>query len=459
MPPADESVRPTTDRIKETIFNILQWDVEGARVLDLFCGSGALGIECISRGAAEVVFVDKSRDSVDLTKRNLQGIEGNYRVVNADFLGVLRSGDTRFDIIFVDAPYMSGLGEVAVDAVFDCDRLAEGGVVVYEHSTELPYVPQRNDVVARTKRMGTVTVDFVRAKRVALVTGSFDPVTKGHEEVIKAALADFDEVVVACLVNPEKNYMFTPEERLRLVKAALADEPRAKAIFSEGTAVDVAKSVGASVIVRGVRGEGDLDYENAMAEYNRESARTAQKRRLPFSACLCYNRSTRDYEKQNTLRGTAEARCTMETIDMLINEIESEVLKAKKATFSPTDIVLNRQVMLDLITRFRASYPIVLKEAEQIKKERDDILAKAEAYANKTMDAAEQNARALMSETEVLKKATAEAQAMRAEAEENYRKMDYEARSLAFNILDSAEKSIKEGLNVINDRKRKLIED
>lgn len=149
----------------------------------------------------------------------------------------------------------------------------------------------------------------------------------------------------------------------------------------------------------------------------------------------------------------------METIDMLINEIESEVLKAKKATFSPTDIVLNRQVMLDLITRFRASYPIVLKEAEQIKKERDDILAKAEAYANKTMDTAEQNARALMSETEVLKKATAEAQAMRAEAEENYRKMDYEARSLAFNILDSAEKSIKEGLNVINDRKRKLIED
>lgn len=149
----------------------------------------------------------------------------------------------------------------------------------------------------------------------------------------------------------------------------------------------------------------------------------------------------------------------METIDMLINEIESEILKAKRATFSNTDIVLNRQVMLDLVTRFRASYPIVLKEAEQIKKERDDILAKAEAYANKTMDAAEQNARALMSETEVLKKATEEAEAMRAEAEENYRKMDYQARSLAFNILDSAEKTIKDGLNLISDRKRKLIEE
>ena len=148
----------------------------------------------------------------------------------------------------------------------------------------------------------------------------------------------------------------------------------------------------------------------------------------------------------------------METLDMLINEIESEVLKAKRATFSNTDIVINRQVMLDLVTRLRASYPIVLKEAEQIKKERDDILEKAEAYANKTMDAAEEKARAMMSDTEVLKKAAAEADAMRAEAEENYRKMDYQARSLAFNILDSAEKTIKDGLNTIADRKRKLIE-
>lgn len=148
----------------------------------------------------------------------------------------------------------------------------------------------------------------------------------------------------------------------------------------------------------------------------------------------------------------------METIDMLIGEIESEILKAKRATFSNTDIVINRQVMLDLVTRLRASYPIVLKEAEQIKKERDEILSKAENYANKTMDAAEEQARALMSETEVLKKATEEAEAMRAEAEENYRKTEYQARALAFNILDSAEKTIKDGLNTIADRKRKLIE-
>ncbi len=148
----------------------------------------------------------------------------------------------------------------------------------------------------------------------------------------------------------------------------------------------------------------------------------------------------------------------METIDMLINEIESEVLKAKKAAFSNTDIVINKAVMLDLISRFRASYPLVLREATQIKKDRDDIIKKSENYANETMDKAEEQAKQLMTETEVYKRAKAEAEAMQHEAEENYRKMDYDARSLAFNILDSAEKSLKDSLNVINGNKRKLVE-
>lgn len=148
----------------------------------------------------------------------------------------------------------------------------------------------------------------------------------------------------------------------------------------------------------------------------------------------------------------------METIDMLINEIESEVLKAKKAAFSNTDIVINKAVLLDLISRFRASYPLVLREATQIKKERDDIIAKAEAYANDTMDKAEAKAKQMMTETEVYNRAKTEAEQMQREAEENYHKMDYEARSLAFNILDGAEKSIRDGLGIINDRKRALVE-
>lgn len=268
-PPSDDSVRPTTDRIKETVFNILQWDVEGARVLDLFAGSGALGIECLSRGAAEVVFADKSPASVALIRQNLKGIEGSYRVLTADFTGVLRSGEDKFDLIFIDPPYKSGLGELAVDAAFDLGRVAEGGTVVYEHSSELPFKCAREDLKVRTKVMGSVTVEFIRKKTVGLVTGTFDPVTKGHMEVIEEALRLFDEVVVAVLVNPEKKCMFTPEERLALLNAALSGNTRIKTLYSEDYAVDVARRVGADKLVRGVRGEGDEAYENAMAEYNR----------------------------------------------------------------------------------------------------------------------------------------------------------------------------------------------
>lgn len=268
-PPSDDSVRPTTDRIKETVFNILQWDVEGARVLDLFAGSGALGIECLSRGAAEVVFADKSPASVALIRQNLKGIEGSYRVLTADFMGVLRSGEDKFDLIFIDPPYKSGLGELAVDAAFDLGRVAEGGTVVYEHSSELPFKCAREDVKVRTKVMGSVTVEFIRKKTTGLVTGTFDPVTKGHMEVIDEALRLFDEVVVAVLVNPEKQCMFTPEERLALLNAALSGNTRVKTLYSEDYAVDVARRVGADKLVRGVRGEGDEAYENAMAEYNR----------------------------------------------------------------------------------------------------------------------------------------------------------------------------------------------
>lgn len=149
----------------------------------------------------------------------------------------------------------------------------------------------------------------------------------------------------------------------------------------------------------------------------------------------------------------------MDTLDSLLNEIESEILRAKKATFSNTDIIVNRQTMLNLLTRMRASYPVVVREAEQIKKDRDEILAKAEAYANETMDKAEEKAKQMISETEIIRQATADAEAMRNEAEEAYRKMDYDSRSLAFNVLDSAEKTMRESMSRLNACKRKLIEE
>ena len=271
--PKDDRVRPTTTRIKETLFNVLQGYSQDAVVLDLFAGSGALGIECISRGAKEVVFVDNSKDSIELVRKNLQGIDGNFKVVNSDFSGVLRNAyvtGKKFDMIFVDPPYASGLGELALGLIFDLDLLADGGVVVFEHGAEKTYEVSDKRYKQRTKKMGTVVAEFISRKSVALMAGSFDPFTKGHEAVLDEALCEFDEVWVACLVNPDKKYTFNSAQRLALCECVCAQKKGAKAIYSEKYAVEVAREVGASVLIRGIRGDEDKAYEDDMAKFNRE---------------------------------------------------------------------------------------------------------------------------------------------------------------------------------------------
>lgn len=271
--PKDDRVRPTTTRIKETLFNVLQGYSQDAVALDLFAGSGALGIECISRGAKEVVFVDNNKDSIELVRKNLQGIDGNFKVVNSDFSGVLRNAyvtGKKFDMIFVDPPYASGLGELALGLIFDLDLLADGGVVVFEHGAEKTYEVSDKRYKQRTKKMGTVVAEFISRKSVALMAGSFDPFTKGHEAVLDEALCEFDEVWVACLVNPDKKYTFNSAQRLALCECVCAQKKGAKAIYSEKYAVEVAEEVGASVLIRGIRGDEDKAYEDDMAKFNRE---------------------------------------------------------------------------------------------------------------------------------------------------------------------------------------------
>ncbi len=267
LSPSDDRVRPTTDRIKETVFNVLQFRVEGATVLDLFSGSGALGIECLSRGAKEVVFVDKSTDSVALTKANLKGIDGNYRVVCSDFLGALNSLNEKFDIIFLDPPYDTNLGEIAIDVIVKRDMLTDDGVIYFEHSKTKNYVPPAG-YKTRTKPMGYTVSEFISHKTVALMTGSFDPITKGHIALLEYGLSRYDEVVVACLVNPDKEYLFSPEERVNIIKSATEGMVNVKTLYSEKTAVEVAKEVGATVFLRGIRDENDARYEDEMREYN-----------------------------------------------------------------------------------------------------------------------------------------------------------------------------------------------
>ncbi len=138
--PEDMKVRPTTDQVKEAMFNIVQFDVEGRRVLDLFAGTGQLGIEALSRGARECVFVDESRQSVALVRENLKRSElPGGKVLQAESLHYLGQGG-KFDLIFLDPPYDLDLAEKALRRIMEFDILTEGGIIICEtrRETQLP---------------------------------------------------------------------------------------------------------------------------------------------------------------------------------------------------------------------------------------------------------------------------------------------------------------------------------
>lgn len=134
--------RPTTDRVKESMFNILQFDVEDSRVLDLFAGTGQLGIEALSRGAASAVFVEQRRDAVALIRENLKltGLSERARVVNGEALSYLASAGEKFDLIFLDPPYAAKLWKPVLEAVSRFDILSDHGIMICEspQDEELP---------------------------------------------------------------------------------------------------------------------------------------------------------------------------------------------------------------------------------------------------------------------------------------------------------------------------------
>ena len=133
--PENYDIRPTTDNVKESVFNIIQFDIEGRRVLDLFAGTGQLGIECLSRGAAEAVFIDENTAAVKIVKENLKTCGFTAAVLQQDALSYLRHCG-RFDLIFVDPPYDSGLYESVLETINSVDILSDGGIILCESRWE-----------------------------------------------------------------------------------------------------------------------------------------------------------------------------------------------------------------------------------------------------------------------------------------------------------------------------------
>jgi 16S rRNA (guanine(966)-N(2))-methyltransferase RsmD len=163
-PPTD-SVRPTYDRVRESVFGIIEPLLTGAVALDLFAGSGSLGIESLSRGAERVTFVERDPRVLKVTERNVRelGLAGRARVVRADAMRALsgRIPGGPFDVVFVDPPYASGLVPRVLELLAAGGHLNAGAVVVVEHAAGDEFGETAGTLSrTRSKNYGTTEVDF-----------------------------------------------------------------------------------------------------------------------------------------------------------------------------------------------------------------------------------------------------------------------------------------------------------
>ena len=164
--PEGMDVRPTSDMVKEALFSVIQFDIETSEVLDLFSGSGQLGIEALSRGASFCTFVDSSRESLEITKENIScaGFESTSQTVLADGAEyVSRSGKT-YDIAFLDPPYKKGIIEKVLPLLGT--KMSQRGVIVCEHEKGLVLPETAGDLRRKkTYRYGKTEVTVYRSEQ------------------------------------------------------------------------------------------------------------------------------------------------------------------------------------------------------------------------------------------------------------------------------------------------------
>ncbi len=168
----EDFVRPTLDRVKESLFNMIQTRIMDANVLDLFAGSGALGIECISRGAKKAFFCDKSPKCINVIKQNLKKtrFEEKTCILNKDFkkcLEILAKDKEVFDIIFVDPPYKLNLAKQAIEKILELNLISNDGIIILETDEEerdLENVKHLNVDIIDKRKYGRVSLIFLNSK-------------------------------------------------------------------------------------------------------------------------------------------------------------------------------------------------------------------------------------------------------------------------------------------------------
>ena len=164
-----DDVRPTTDKDKEAVFSAIQCDIEGRSFLDLFAGSGQMGIEALSRGAESATFVDKSRKSVDIVRKNLNNV-GFYekaKVFHADSIAFIDSTTDLYDIVYLDPPFGSGLLQNALPKI--AEKMKKTGVIIAENEENEVILQKYGEfVLDRQKHYGKIKVSMYRHKDFVL---------------------------------------------------------------------------------------------------------------------------------------------------------------------------------------------------------------------------------------------------------------------------------------------------
>ena len=266
-------VRPTSDMVRESLFNILRDRIDGARFLDLFCGTGAVGIEAISRGAEHVTFNDNNSKSLDCLNKNITSLKitDGFSVSLRDGLAFLQSTTEKFDIIYLDPPYNTDLGETALGYALSC--LTENGVIVYE-TDKIREFNLDGLFNFDTRKYGrNVLYFFERKKSACVFAGTFDPITKGHVHLIDRCLNEYKKVVLTLGSNDEKTPYFTAEERLEFLTKLYGNNQNviiANYHDLKDSYAEFLNSHGVKYFVRGIRNDIDAVYENASISKNKK---------------------------------------------------------------------------------------------------------------------------------------------------------------------------------------------
>lgn len=290
--PRGRDVRPTSDKVREAIFDRLGPRGPRGLVLDLFAGTGALGLEAVSRGAARAVLVDRDPRAVAACRANAAalGPAAPVEVWCAEAFAFLRGAGRglRADLVLLDPPYRFDRWPDLLVELRSCQAVRPGGMVVVERSARAAPVSAAGFRALRSSRYGDTAVDLLVAadevagvedlgpvreavvQGVAIYPGSFDPITNGHVGLIRRGLEIFDRLIVAVARNLAKETLFSPAEREEMIREAVNGNGRVEVVSFDGLLVEYARTRNVRVVLRGLRAVADFEYELQMANMNRK---------------------------------------------------------------------------------------------------------------------------------------------------------------------------------------------